>query len=150
MMKMREKKQTKRVNEELGDKVTTYILDRFIGAEALVVGEKTLSTIPITDMRQLTALGRGVVCLYNPFDGCIDTYFSASSWKLGNDAGFEENGDNVFTPGLEGTGLGVLQGISRVPRVSTRKDALDYVSRVLEPANGQAGFYSRPRRIKAE
>ena len=78
--------------------------------------------------------------------GETDVYFDAESYKLIMEQIWKkDDGTNILFPrALEGTGLGVLEGVGRAPQVSSYDDALGFAKTQLEPIVSEAEFHHHP------
>lgn len=81
--------------------------------------------------------------------GETDVYFDVGSYGIANEDIWKDNeGKNcLIPPALEGTGLGVLSGIGRLPNVKGPYDALKFAREELIPQTKEAHWYKKPIKI---
>lgn len=94
------------------------------------------------DAYAIQELGTGIAAVADDYgsQGEIDVYFDAELWGSVDPTLW---GDGLYPPALERTGLGVLSGVSRVPRVSTFGEAQVFARGQLKP-RGEAQWLSPP------
>ncbi|GEM_PF-3703800 len=93
-------------------------------------------------MAELSPMAIAVIDNYDE----TDIYFDAKSYKLRMEQVWKDSkGKNcLFPPALEGTGLGVLQGIGKFPQVKGYDKALEFAKQQLEPILEESQFYKKP------
>src|SRR3989338_9957681 len=96
--------------------------------------------------REMAELAPGIAAVYDASNE-VDTYFDRKQWEASNHPLW---GNSLFPPGLEGTGIGVLQGVGSMPRISDFDQALGYAQRNLKSTTADVKMYEQPQKVDLE
>lgn len=101
------------------------------------------------EAKGMARLSQEAVAVWDNYDE-TDVYFDRSSYRIVKEYLWKnDNGEcSLFPPALEGTGLGVLQGVGRAPQVRGYSDALGFARQQLEPIVEEAKWYDKPVEVK--
>ncbi|MBI4450385.1 hypothetical protein HY642_00285 [Candidatus Woesearchaeota archaeon] len=109
-----------------------------------------IASSPNIEARGMASLSPRAVAVMDNWDE-TDVYFNAASYKIIHESIWKRPGTEescLFPPALEGTGLGVLEGVGRAPHVHGYSDALTFARSQLEPIVEEAKWYDKPVELR--